>query len=171
PFPAPAEEQVARDICLVSDRPVRVTRWIRRFAESVCLDAVADLAVLIRRPASFPVVLDRKVAVGSLSLQDSLCADDAGVADVDHIRVLDVEANPKAGEEYGGGGENPNRPDRPRLSAPAAAGPDAPDHAAEQIDERRIDERHAREDLALVEEPERDAERDECEQVEVAKRE
>src|SRR3712207_7554947 len=43
-------------------------------------------------------------------------------------------------------------------------------HAHEQVDERRVGERHGREDLALVEEPPRRRERDEHEHVEGAER-
>ena len=42
---------------------------------------------------------------------------------------------------------------------------------AEQVDEARVDERHAREDPAVVEVPERDGEREQREQVEVAEAE
>ena len=41
----------------------------------------------------------------------------------------------------------------------------------EQVDEPRVDERHAREDQAVVEVPERDGEREQREQVEIAQRE
>ena len=57
----------------------------------------------------------------------------------------------------------------------AALGPAAlpadPRHAAQQVEERRVGERHRREDLALVEEVERDPEREQDEQVEVPDRE
>jgi hypothetical protein len=66
--------------------------------------------------------------------------------------------------------EQPDRPDRTtRRRGPAAdADPESP---AEEVDETRIDERHAREDVAVVEVPERGGERQHREQVEVAQRE
>ena len=59
------------------------------------------------------------------------------------------------------GRDAPRRPRRAGRSTPAAR----------QVDERRVGERDAPEDLAAVEEPERDREREQREQVEVAQRE
>ena len=57
---------------------------------------------------------------------------------------------------------------RRRARRPVAARD--PDAADEQVDERRVGERRAPEDLALVEEAQRDGEREQREQVEVAQR-
>ena len=61
---------------------------------------VADLA-RARRPDRTPsvVVLDREVPPRRLAVDDPLGADHAGVADVDHVRALDVEPDAEAGEE------------------------------------------------------------------------
>src|SRR3990172_6194037 len=70
-----------------------------------------------------------------------------------------------AGGEDGRGGERPDRPDGPHAASAAAV--TDPGHAGEQVEERRVGERHRREDLALVEEPEGDGEREQDEEVEV----
>src|SRR6266550_3378606 len=90
PFAAPAQREIARDVALVSDRPVGVAAGIRRLAETVRLDPLADLAVLILRTAGLQVLLYRHVAVRPLSGDDPLGSDHTRVADVDHVRVADV---------------------------------------------------------------------------------
>ena len=107
--------------------------------------------------------------VRRLAGRDALAADDARVADVDHVRVLDVEADPEAEQEDGRAGQQPDRPDRARLRRPAGAHA-APDHPSKQVEQRRVDDRHRREDVALVEVPERDAEREQGDQIQVPQR-
>ena len=122
-------------------------------------------------PHGFRFALLRHVPVRHLSVHDPLRADDAGEADVDHAPLrLDVEPDAEAGEEDAGGREQPHRPDGGRRARRPVA-PRNPDAAAEQVDERGIRERRAPEDLALVEEAERDREREQREQVEIAERE
>ncbi len=102
-------------------------------------------------------------------MDDSLGTDHARVADVDHVRALDVEPDPEADEEDRGAEKHPDRPARrSRRAAVAEADPRPAQH---HPDEQRIEERHRREDVAVVEVPERRGRREEEEQVEVAERE
>src|SRR5581483_1728553 len=128
PLPAPAEREVAGDVRLVRGRPVRVALRVRALAAAVRLDAVADLAGGVGRPARLEVLaarelLDREVPPRRLSLDDPLRADHAGVADVDHVRALDVEADAEAGEEDRRADQHPDRPAR-RARRPAVPRPD-----------------------------------------------
>ena len=103
------------------------------------------------------------VAVGQ-----AVGADDARVADVDDVRVRDVEPDAKADEE-----EQPD--DQPRrrheqaqrVAAPAAAQPD-PQHAPEQVGHERVGERDRDVDVGVVEEGHADPEGHEDREVEVA---
>jgi len=57
----------------------------------------------------------------------ALCADDAGVADVDHVGGLDVHADPEACEEHGRREQDPGGPHRPRARSGASSpSPTAP---------------------------------------------
>ena len=99
-------------------------------------------------------------------------ADHAGEADVDHAPLrLDVQPDAEAGEEDACGREQPHRPDRRATSAAARSRRAIQTQRPSRYDERRIGERRAPEDLALVEEPQRDREREQREQVEVPQRE
>ncbi len=167
PLPRPAEDQVAREIRLVGDRAVGVALWVRGLAAAVRLDALARLALGVAGPARLEPVFDREVPVGRLPVRDPVRADDPRVADVDHVRGADVQTHAEAGREYRRGGEQPDRPDRDRAGAEPSA-PPAPDHAPEQVEERWVGERDAREDIAAVEEPERHREGEQRDQVEVA---
>ena len=169
PLAAPAEDRVAGQVGEVRHRPVGVAERVRVLAAAVRLDAVAHLAVGVGRAALRAVVLDREVPVGALPVRDPVGADHARVADVDHVRRANVQADPEAGEEDRRRGEHPDRPHG--GAARRAVRPRDPDAAREQPDERRIGERHRREDVAVVEEPERDREREQHEQVDVAQRE
>ncbi len=170
PLARPAERPEAGQIGLVCDRPVRVAALVRALAAAVGLDPLADLPVAVGLPARLQVALGREVVVRRLPRRDPLRSDHAGVADVDHVRVAHVETDPEPHQEDGHGGEQPHRPHRGLRRRRPTTPPD-PGHAAEQIDERRVDERHAREHVALVEVPERHREREQDEQVEVAQRE
>ena len=117
PLPRPAEDAVARHVREVRDGPVRVAALVRRLAAAVRLDALADLALRVGRPAGLQVPLRRHVAVRHLAVRDPVRADHARVADVDHAsRRLHVQADPEAGEEDRGGGEQPHRPERARRA-------------------------------------------------------
>jgi hypothetical protein len=168
PLVAPAEHGEAGHVGQVAHGPVGVAAAVGDLAAPVRLDPLADVAVGVRVAALLAVV-GRHVPVRRLAvLDDPLRADDPGEADVDHVRGAHVQADPEAHEEDGGGEEHPHRPERPgRAAAPL---PPDPRHAPEQVEERRVRERHRREDLAAVEEPERDAEREQDEQVEVSHR-
>ncbi len=78
----------------------------------------------------------------------------------------DVEADAEAGEKDRERREQPDRPHR--WSRPRRAARRDPDHAREQVDHRRVGQRNAREDVSLVEEPQRHREGEQDEQVEVA---
>ena len=153
PVVVPAEEPVARQVGEVGDRPVRVAERVRGLADAVRLDAVADLAARVGRPARLEVVLLREVAVGALGVRDPVGADHARVADVDDVRRVLVDAEAKAGEEDGGPDQEPHRNDGPSPRGPIAAGD--PEAAGEQPEERRVGERHGGEDVPSVEEPQR----------------
>ena len=170
PLAAPAEDEVAR----AGRRGRRPGRRCRRWAFAVSQRPFVWIRSRISpdgvgRAAGGPVALDREVAVRALAVRDPVGADHARVADVDHVRVADVQPDPEAGEEDRRR-RRAARPARRRRRAGAGRAPD-PDAAREQPDERRVDERHRREDVAVVEEPERDREREQHEQVEVAQRE
>src|SRR5262249_7036168 len=171
------EREVAGDVRLVRDRPVRVPLRVRALAAAVRLDPVADLAGgvggrararLERLAARQP--LPREVPPGRLPVVDApLGPDDARIADVDHVRALDVEPDAEACEEDRGAEQ---RPDRPARRAGSAAVPDADPRPAEHHpDEERIEERHSREHVPVVEEPQRRRRREQEEQVEVPERE
>ena len=119
--------------------------------------------------ACLELVLLGEVVVRHHTAGDPLRADHAGVADVDHVRVLEVQADAEADEENGRGEQHRRLPERARCAHRTRARAD-PDAACEQVDERRIGKRDAREDVPVVEVPERDRERQQCEQVEIAKR-
>ena len=170
PLPGPAEDEVTRDVREIGDGPVRVASRVRGLAAAVRLDPLAHLAVRVGRTALLQVTLLRHVAVGSLAVDDPLASDHAGKTDVDRApRRLDVQPDAKAREKDGCRGEHPHRPERLRRSRRPVA-PRDPETAQEQVDERRIGERRAPEDLALVEETQRDREREQRQQIEVAER-
>ena len=98
-------------------------------------------------------------------MDDPLGADRPRVADVDHVRGLDVQPDLEAREEDRRGDEHPHRPERPRPRGPTFDS--HPQRPPEQVGERRVSERDAREDVAAVEVPERRREEEEREQVEV----
>ena len=114
------------------------------------------------------VLLDREVPPRRLLLDDPLGTDHAREAHVDDVRALDVEPDAEAGEED----RRPEQhPDRPAWRARRAAVPDAdPRPAQHHPDKQRIEERHRREHVAVVEEPQRRRRREQEEQVEVAER-
>ncbi len=170
PLPAPAEDRGRRDVCEVGHGPVRVPALVRRLAEAVRLDPVAYVAVDVLGPALLEVVAHRHVAVRRLAIEDPAGSDHAGVADVDDAaRRLGVQPDPEAEQEHGRDGEHPDGPQRAQH---ASAAPKAdPGRAAEEVEERRIGERHAREDVPAVEERERHGEGEQREEIEVPQRE
>ena len=171
PLPAPAEGEVAGDVREIGDGAVGVTAPVRGLAASVGLDALADLAFRVGRAARLEVALLGHVAVGHLPVHDPLAADHPREADVDHAaRRLDVQPDAEAGEKDGRPCQQPHRPGGAGRARSTVA-PGDPHAAAEQIEERRIRERRAPEDLALVEEAQRHREGEQRKQVEVAQRE
>ncbi len=169
PLAAPAEDRVTGQIRQVRDRAVGVAERVRILTAPVRLDAVAHLALGVGGAALGPVVLDREVAVRALAVHDPVGADDARVADVDHVRVADVQADAKAGDEHRRRGEHPHRPHR--RPARRVIGARDPHATKEQPRERRIREQHRSEDVAVVEVPKGDREREQHDEVDVAHRE
>ncbi len=171
PLARPAEDGVPGQVREVGDGSVGVAARVRGLAAAVGLDPFPDLALGVGGAARLQGILHRHVPVGHLPVRNPLGADDPGEADVDHAPLrLDVQADAKAGEKDAGSREQPHRPDGGgRARRPVA--PRDPEAAAEQVHERRVRERRAPEDLALVEEAKRDREREQREQVEVAERE
>ena len=99
-----------------------------------------------------------KCPYGLWPCADAVGADHARVADVDHVRRADVQADAKARR----GTPSPRpapRPARPRRRGDGRSRAPDPDAAHEQPEKRRVRERHRREDVAVVEEPERHRER------------
>ena len=164
-FPLQSSVEHGRHVDDVGGRAVGVAARVRRLAAAVRLDPVADLPSESARPARPGRVLDRHVPVRGLAVEDPVAADHAGVADVDHpVGVLDVEPDAQPAEEDGDGGEQPHRPRERRVEGAAAEAD--PRGADGEVRERRRPERGRAEDVALVEAPQREAERDEREQVE-----
>src|SRR5439155_22619547 len=99
------------------------------------LDPVADLTFRVGWTAGLQALLDGKVTVGRLSGGDPLRADYSRVADVDHVRILDVESDPETGEEDRGREQHPVRPHNSAAHRPSrAADPQTP---RAQLRERR----------------------------------
>src|SRR5688500_18324280 len=169
PLAGPAEQQVARDVGEVGHRAVRVAAVVRGLAAPVRLHALADLPLRVGRSACLEISLDRHVAVRRLTVDDAVGADHTRVADVDHGGALDVQPDAKAGEEDRARDQHPDRPGR-TGGLESSSGAD-PGHARDHVEKRRVRERDAREDVASVEEPERDREREQREQIEVPQRE
>ena len=87
-----------------------------------------------RMPSRLPSI--GKLPPRRLAVHDPLGADDARVADVDHVRRLDVEADAKAREEETGCGEqDPGRPHRPGRGDPRPGDADV-DAARDHPDQR-----------------------------------
>ena len=169
PDPGPAEHPERGQIGLVGDRAVGVALGVGGLAAPVRLDVVANLAARVGGPTRGAPVLDREMAVGVDAVRDPLGADHAGEADVDHVRVPPVEADPEAADEHGRADQQPDRP-HGRASRRAIFLPD-PEAPRDQPDQAWIDERHRGEDVAAVEEPERNREREHHQQVNRAQRE
>ena len=112
-------------------------------------------------------------------MDDLAGADHARVADVDHVRVGHVQRDPEA-EQEDDADASQRRGDRAgaaaavgrarRCAAARTAGAQR-EHPREQVEQRRIGERHRGPDVRVVEERERDREGEQHEQVEVQQRE
>ena len=100
-------------------------------------------------------------------MPDAIGADHARVADVDHVRRTHIESDAKTREEHRQREQQPHRPYRRTARRPVLAR--NPHTAGKRPHERRVRERHRREDVAVVEEPQRHGERHECEQVDRSK--
>ena len=141
PGPAPRQQRLERDVGVVEDRSVRV--------------AAGDVG--------------REVAVDRLVGAEVVGADDARVPDVDHVRADDVEPAADAEQEHGRDAEHADgdgQAQRRRLTPARPRDRDA-EHAREQVDEQRIDERDRDADLGRVEERVGDREREQHREVEV----
>ena len=134
---APPEDELERDVCVVVERPVRV-------AEDV---------------------VGGEVVPDGLAVDEVVGPDHAGVADVDDPRVRDVQGDAKA-EEKRAADREPRRGRGGPQALPGAAEPH-PDHPRQEVEQRRVGERDADPDVALVEVDLRDPERQQDEQVQV----
>ncbi len=105
-------------------------------------------------------------SVDRAPFDDALRADDAGVADVDHVPVGDVERDAESDQEHQADDQHA-RPEADRDGFRSRATTDQPEHSPEQVEQRRIDERNRRVDARVVEEGEREREREQGQQVEV----
>jgi hypothetical protein len=114
------------------------------------------------------LVVGRELAVVQpVAVCDPVGADHARVADVDHVRVDHVQADPKADEKDEPRKEDVQRQmgdERPDAFSPA---PPLPQHPAQEVEQHGVGERHRDADLAPVEEHVRDAEPEEHDQVEM----
>ena len=171
PLAGPAEDGVAGQVRDVRDRPVGVAARVRGLAAAVRLDPLADLALGVGRPAR-PQLAPAPACARTASRRSRSGGRRSRPRSRRRSRSarLDVEPDPEAGEEDAAAGEQPHRPERRATRAAAGRAAD-PEAAAEQVGERRVGERGAPEDLALVEEAQRDREREQREQVEVPERE
>ena len=166
PPPGPSEDEHGGHVGEIGDGPVRVPTRIRRLAAAVRLDPLAYLAVGVGPAAGLQVVRDRHRPVRDLAVEDPVAADHAGVADVDHAAaVVDVQPDAEPDEEQRGDGERPHRPDGGGRPRPCGRPEADPCGSHSQVDERRNGERGALEDVASVEEGERDPEREQDEKI------
>ena len=170
PLAAPAEDEVAGQVGEVGDGAVGVAARVRALAAAVRLDAVAHLARRVRRAALRAVVLDREVAVRALAVPDPVGADHARRS---RRRSRSRRARSARCGSRRGRRSPPTSTQTGQTTVPRGARSLRPIQSAarEQPDEPGIDERHRREDVAAVEEPERDREREQHEQVDVPQRE
>ena len=117
------------------------------------------------------VVVGEGVVVDRLGVGDLVGADHARVADVDDAGVGEVAGQPQRDQADHGDGHQPDRHRRaqplPRPAVAAVAAEADPEHADEQVGERRVVERHRDADLGGVEEGLADPEAEQDEQIEV----
>ena len=166
PLPAPPEDRGGGDVRQVRDRAVGVAALDRGLAAAVRLDALAHLPLGVLRPTRLEAAALRHVPVRRLSVEDAVGADDTGQPDVDHpARCLDVEADPEPEEKDCTRREHPGRPHGAKRE-PASSQAD-PETAREQVQENRVHERDAEEDLAAVVEGQRDGQPEQHEEIEV----
>ena len=85
-------------------------------------------------------------------------ADSARVSDVADLALRQVEPDPQPPEQHDAGHEHRGRDEGDERLTRAARPEPGDQHAREEVREHRIDERHRRPDLALVEEEVRDTE-------------
>ena len=142
PGAAPPEDHPERHVGVVSDRAVGI---------------------------ALGVVLG-PVAVERLAMQNLVGPDYAGIADVDHVRVDDVQADPEPDQEDHADRQPRDRHEQPeRPARPPAAEPEQ-QHPHEQIQHERVDRRRGEPDLRVVEQRERDRQAEQREQVDVEQR-
>ncbi len=111
-------------------------------------------------------VVLREGSVDVLPVPDVVGSDDARVADVDHVRVGEVQPDAEPDQEDEHQPEPRERDREVRQSGPGAAAGHH-QHPDQQVHEHRVDERHRRGDLSPVEEDVRHPEAEEHDQVEV----
>ena len=171
PLVRPAEDQVARDVGLVGDRAVGVAERVRVLADAVRLDTVAHLARAVGGPALRPVALDRGSArTGSRRVMMRFAPITPEYPTSMTFDERDVQPDAEAGGEDGRRDEQPHRP---HGSAARAAGRSARPRCSGTSSQtrRRVGRPHRSEHVAVVEEPQRDREREQHDEIEVAERE
>ena len=165
PLPGPGKHERRGHVGEVGDRPVRVAAGKGRLAAAVVLDPVANRAVRVLLATGPLRAGDGHVPVRGTAVEDPVAADHAGVADVDHSpRRLEVEADAETPQKDRNRREQPDGPEESGGRGPATE--TDPAHAHEEVGERWRGERRAPEHVATVEEPERETEREQHEQVE-----
>ena len=166
PLAAPAEDGVPGQVGEVGDRAVGVAARVRGLAAAVRLDPLADLALGVGGAARLQVPLLRHVPVGHLAVAIRCAPTTPAKPTSITLRCASTFSPTETGEEDAGRGEQLHRPDG--VDARGGRSRRAIQTQREQVDERRVGERRAPEDLALVEHAERDREGEQREQVEVA---
>ena len=158
-----------RDVRDVDGRAVGAAGRDRRLAAPRrALDVSHRVAA---RPvaAARRAVRRRERAPGRAPVDQPVGPHHAGVADVEDVRVLVVQPQPEADQREDRGHQD-QRVRRPDRRAPGRRAEPDPGHPRGQVQHRRVDQRRGPEDLAVVEEPQRDRERRQHQQVERAQR-
>jgi hypothetical protein len=110
------------------------------------------------------------VPVERLSVQQLVGTDHAGVADVDHVRVGDVQPDTEADQEDHSDRKPRDRDEQPQRLARTSASERQQQHPCEQVEQERIHERYREPDLSVVEQRQRDREPQQHQQIEVQQR-
>ena len=169
---AAAENRQPADACEVEEDRRRMRGGDPRVPDPVPREGELERYVgeVVERPVHIAAQIETErehPLVEPLAVRDPVGPDDAGDADVDHVRVHDVEHDPRDDED-GDSARQPahrrHRDQRPRALARAYPGDQHPD---QQVPEHGIGERDRRRDLGAVEEEQRRPEADDHEQVQV----
>ena len=170
PLSRPAERGDSRDVDEIRDRAVGVAPRVRGLAAPVRLDPQPDLTVRISRATGLERPCLRHVTVRRLAVENAVSADDARIPDIDHGRwVWTLSPRRRPTRNRVAAEQHPDGPDGSRRGVSARE--PKPIRACVRGDrERWHRKRGAREDGAPIEERERDAEREQDEEIEVPHR-